>query len=119
MPLTSSVFQTSHSLCASITSSIGHVSLFTTDWTIERACGAANPHALPRDLQHILLILRFCQRIHRTMGANERSPTGHPVESESIILMKLLERDFEDLERQMGDALPRLSITNPRYRPCD
>jgi hypothetical protein len=50
------------------------------------------------------------------MGGNERSPTGHPVESESVILMKLLERDFKDLERKVGDELPRLSMSNPRDR---
>ena len=50
------------------------------------------------------------------IGGNERNETGHPVESESIMLMKLLEQEFEDLERQIGNPLPCLSPTKPHGR---
>ena len=47
------------------------------------------------------------------MGGDERSSQDHPADGESIMLMKLLEAEFEDLQRQIGDSLPCSSPMKP------
>ncbi|KAH8820272.1 hypothetical protein F5884DRAFT_41102 [Xylogone sp. PMI_703] len=85
-----------------ITSTAGQQSLFPyDDWAIERACALGNKYTLPDDMRHILMIQKFLDRVHKTMSENSRSPNGYPSDSESNVLMSILERDFTVLETEI------------------
>jgi transcriptional regulatory protein LEU3 len=62
-----------------------------------------NSYTVPDNLRYYLLIYRFMVRVNKAMTKRTRFPVGQPLEKESDGLMKLLECDFEDLERQIGD----------------
>jgi hypothetical protein len=50
------------------------------------------------------------------MTESGRSPTGYPPESESCVLMEMLEKDFVDLERQIWHKITGLIDEYPRYQ---
>jgi transcriptional regulatory protein LEU3 len=90
-------------LLDSVTTCAGQPSLFSSDWAIDHACEVGNSYTVPDNLRYHLLIYRYMVRVNKAMAKRTRSPVGQPTERESDGLMKLLECDFEDLERQIGD----------------
>lgn len=87
---------------SSVTTSAGQPSLFSSDWTIDRACEPGNNYTVPDNLRYHLLIQRFLARVDEAMSKRTCSPTAHAVQRESDGLMRLLECDLEDLERWIG-----------------
>lgn len=89
---------------SSVTVAIGQPPIFTSDWAVDRACQPGNSYELPRDFRHWLLIQKFSFHVSKTMSEGRRSATGLPSENEIGITLKFLERDFEDLQRDLeGD----------------
>jgi hypothetical protein len=43
--------------------------------------------------------------VNGLLAENDRPPKGYSLNSESYVLMEMLEQDFVDLERQISDQL--------------
>ncbi|GAO50524.1 hypothetical protein SAICODRAFT_70036 [Saitoella complicata NRRL Y-17804] len=89
-----------------VASDLGHpplTSLF--DWTVQRVCTPASPEAslIPRDIRHMLLIMRFSNRVSKTMFSNLADPFGFPCETEWPALMNLLEDEAHNLEATLKE----------------
>src|ERR1700753_1321734 len=88
---------------SSVATCAGQPPLFSNDWTINRACAAGSKFTPPDDLRYHLLIQRFHVRVNNARYS--RSQTTQSNEKESEVLMKVLECDLEDLERDIGDRI--------------
>jgi hypothetical protein len=86
----------------SVATCAGQPPLFSSDWTIDRACETGNVYTIPDNLRYHLLLQRFLVRVDKAMADRTRSPTGQPIERESDGSMGLLESDLEELERCLG-----------------
>jgi hypothetical protein len=106
----------SHANFQSVTASAGQPSTFSHDWAIDQACEIGNKYTLPDNLRCHLLIHKYIARINTVMIESGRSPTGYPPESESCVLMEMLEKDFGDLERSMGHRITGLIYEYPHYQ---
>lgn len=89
---------------SSVTTSIGQVSYFATDLTIEKTCQTPNPYDLSPVLYRLLLIQRFCNRVHQIM--KDKHDDDRPM------LLKLLEQDLETLTGQVRRELNISSTTD-------
>lgn len=87
---------------SSVTVAIGQPPVFAVDWAIDRICQTGSTYELPRDFQHQLLIQKYSHYVSEAMSQNTRSASGLPVENEIGTTLALLERNFEDLQRQLG-----------------
>jgi hypothetical protein len=75
------------------------------DWVIDQACDVGNQYSVPNNLRYHLLICKFIARANSLMAEYDRSPSGCGSEGEGVVLISLLEKDFTDLERQIGSKL--------------
>jgi hypothetical protein len=57
------------------------------------------------------MIQKFSARVSYLMSDNRRNPTGQPTEVDIALIMALLERDLEDMTKQLEESL------SGRYNP--
>ena len=75
------------------------------DWTVDRACEASSPYAVPDGLRYHLIVQRYCHRVSKVMSENASDPAGLPSENGHQLLMSLLEHDLEVLKAQYWDGV--------------
>jgi hypothetical protein len=96
-----------------ITSTTGQQPLIPHDWAIDRACDTGNLYTVDDDLRHTLMIQKFSARVSYLMSDNRQNPTGQPTEVDIALIMALLERDLEDMTKQVEESLS--GIYNPQH----
>jgi hypothetical protein len=89
----------------SINVAIGLSPVIGLDWTIDQACQLGNSYTLEDNLRYSLLIQQLSSRISHLMSGNQGSSTGLPLESESSIVLTILEGDLADLENHLNGRL--------------
>ncbi|KAF2104445.1 hypothetical protein NA57DRAFT_70650 [Rhizodiscina lignyota] len=81
-------------------------------WTVDVACQPDNPHGLPDDLYHQLIIHRLCDRLDEALSNKPLQP-GHTVTiSDHYDLLTSLEKDLHTFEQKY---ITRLSRVNRLY----
>lgn len=81
------------------------MALFSSESMIDRVCDDEDAYAVPRSMKHQLLIYRFSARVNKFMS-KDFSRTANSFRSHEIIsVLKLLECEFADLARSVGQTL--------------
>lgn len=87
---------------------IGQAPVFTSDPTIDSICSSygvsGNGYVMPENLKQQLLISQFSNRVTQVMAENQ-STSENSSKGNNDVLMNLLERDLEDLERRIGSRV--------------
>lgn len=92
----------------------GHLPHIYADRTIEQASDASNPYDLPTALHKSVGVQMFCTKVHSAMGELDRSETAASRPKRASTL-KLLEIDFQELDRRLGPSRSRKYNTAPSW----
>lgn len=73
---------------------------------VEHASTASNPYNLPPSLHQAIVVQMFCNKVHSAMGELDRleASASRPKRASSL---RLLEADFQELERRLGPSTSR------------
>jgi len=87
---------------------MGQPPYILTDRTIEQASAPSNRFQLPKSLHHAISMQMFCNRIHAAMADVDRLE-GTASHLNRASLLKSLEFELQEIERQSGQADCRMS----------
>ncbi|KAJ9606614.1 hypothetical protein H2200_008622 [Cladophialophora chaetospira] len=90
----------------STTSITGQQPLFVADATLDKVCNSNNSYNIPLNMYHLILIWRFCNRLHRVMAKRERRVASLG-ENDNVVLLPLFEGELDQLRQQLGSSLSR------------
>ncbi|KAK5046876.1 hypothetical protein LTR84_007230 [Exophiala bonariae] len=81
----------------------GHQPFFASDYMVEQACVASNPHMLPHRLYQAISTQAFCNKVHFAMYDVSKMDHGEAQISRASLL-KMMEYDLREIERRSGSV---------------
>lgn len=109
------LYITTDQCSTSLALTAGHLPYVFADRTIEQASTSSNPYKLPATLHHMVVVQVFCNKVHSAMGELDRveASTSRPKRASTL---RLLEVDFQELQRRLSPFRSRTSYLCPLCR---